>query len=63
MERITNKDIDITHHMADGFTLSCMYNGFYYHQRYIGRPVKDAKKRFKAYVYKAAGACFNDNSC
>ena len=51
MERITNKDINITHHRVDGFTLSYISDSNkYFKQRYIGYSIREAKKRFKKYV-------------
>jgi hypothetical protein len=53
MEIIRNKDISVTRHMVDGITLSYTTDeGDYYHQRYIGYSVQEARPRFKAYVYE-----------
>jgi hypothetical protein len=50
-EKITYKDIHITRHMTDGFTLSCIDSKNEYHkQRYIGYSVREAKRRFKKQV-------------
>jgi hypothetical protein len=55
MEKITNKEIHITYHPVDGFTLSCMDNKNRYHkQRYIGYTVREAKRRFKLLVQEGA---------
>ena len=49
--KITNKEIFITFHAVDGFTLSYIDNKSRYHkQRYIGYTVREAKKRFKEFV-------------
>jgi hypothetical protein len=59
MEKIKNKDITVTHHVADGFTLSYITDeGDYYHKRYIGYSVKDAKRRFREYVYEEDSKIF-----
>jgi hypothetical protein len=51
MRKITNRDISVTVHPADGFTLSCITGaGNYYHQRYMGYSVAEAKRQFKEYV-------------
>ena len=51
MEKITNKEISMTFHHVDGFTLSYLANNNrYFKQRYIGYTVREAKKRFKNYV-------------
>jgi len=53
MERIRNKDITITRHPADGFTLSYITDSNkYFWQRYIFYSVREAKRRFKKYVYQ-----------
>jgi hypothetical protein len=53
MEKIRNKDITVTRHAVDGFTLSYVTDeGDYYHKRYIGYSVEEARPRFKAYVYE-----------
>jgi hypothetical protein len=52
MEKIRDKDIPVTRHAVDGFTLSYITDGGgYYHQRYIGYGIKEAKRRFKEYIY------------
>ena len=51
MERITNKEIFITIHPVDGFTLSYIDDkNRYFKKRYIGYTVREAKKRFKEFV-------------
>jgi hypothetical protein len=51
MEKISNKDIHITFHPADGFTLSYISdNNRYFKQRYIGFGIREAKKRFKFFI-------------
>jgi hypothetical protein len=54
MKKITNKEIDITIHPADGFTLFYLLNNTLIHKRYIGYSVKEAKRRFKEYVNQEA---------
>jgi hypothetical protein len=57
MEKITNKDIHITFHPVDGFTLSYITDdNRYFKQRYIFYTVREAKKRFKKYVYAELSA-------
>ena len=51
MEKISNNDIHITRHPIDGFTLSYISdNNEYFHQRYIGYVIREAKKRFKKQI-------------
>jgi len=51
MERISNKNISITYHPADGFTLSYISdNNLYLKKRYIGYSIKRAIKLFKNYI-------------
>jgi hypothetical protein len=51
MEQILNKEIHITYHPVDGFTLSYIDNKNRYHkQRYIGYTVREAKRRFKLFI-------------
>jgi len=51
MVKINKKDIHITRHPADGFTLSYISdNGGYYKQRYIFYSISEAKKRFMVYL-------------
>jgi hypothetical protein len=53
MEKIEDGDITVTLHAVDGFTLSyCTDEGGHYRKRYIGYGVKEAKRRFKEFVYK-----------
>jgi len=53
MEKISNKEIHITFHPADGFTLSYISdNNKYFKQRYIGYGIREAKKRFKIFIYQ-----------
>ena len=53
MEKITYKDIDITFHPVDGFTLSYLSEKKgYFKQRYILYTVREAKRRFKEYLNK-----------
>jgi len=57
MEKIFNNDIHITRHPVDGFTLSYITDSNqYFHQRYIGYSVREAKKRFKVFI-KNLGGC------
>jgi hypothetical protein len=52
MEKITDRDIHIEKHSVDGFTLSYMTDSnLYYCKRYIGYGIREAKRRFKDYVY------------
>jgi len=56
MEKINNKDIFITFHLVDGFTLSYISDSNqYFKQRYIGYSIREAKKRFKDYVKNGGG--------
>jgi hypothetical protein len=51
MEKIINKNIHLTIHRVDGFTLSYITDGNrYYKQRYIGYGIREAKKRFKLFI-------------
>jgi len=51
MEKIINKDIHITRHPADGFTLSYISDSNkYFKHRYMGYSVREAKKRFKLFI-------------
>jgi hypothetical protein len=51
MERIEAKDITVTRHMADGFTLSYLADsGEYYHRRYIDYSLAEAKRKFMRHV-------------
>jgi len=53
MERIRNKDITVTRHPTDGFTLSYITDdNRYFKQRYIFYSVPEAKRRFKQYIDK-----------
>ena len=53
--KISNKDIGITIHPIDGFTLSYRTDGNnYFKQRYIGYGIREAKRCFKEHVYKEA---------
>jgi hypothetical protein len=64
MEKIRDKDINVTRHVVDGFTLSYITDeGDYYHNRYIGYGIKDAKRRFKEYVYEEDSKIFRCMSC
>ena len=59
IKRIRNKDIDITIHPVDGFTLSYLDSkGRYFKQRYIFYGKREAMKRFKDYVYQEAKKCY-----
>jgi hypothetical protein len=59
MGKIKNKGITVTRHSADGFTLSYLnYEGVYYHKRYTGYGIRDAKARFKEYVYEEDAKIF-----
>jgi hypothetical protein len=51
MEKIRDRDINVTRHAADGFTLSCVTGtGACYRKRYMGYSVTEAKRRFREYV-------------
>jgi len=53
MAKVTNKDINITFHPTDGFTLSYISdNNQYFKQRYIGYGIQEAKKLFKLLLKK-----------
>ena len=55
IEKISNRDIDITIHPVDGFTLSYRDSkGRYFKQRYIFYGKREAMRRFKKYVYEEA---------
>jgi hypothetical protein len=58
MEKIRDKDISVTRHAVDGFTLSCVYGIYLYHRRYMGYSIGEAKRRFKEYVYEEDGKVF-----
>jgi hypothetical protein len=59
MEKIRDRDIVVTRHAVDGFTLSYVTDeGDYYHKRYIGYGVREAKRRFKEYVYEEDSKIF-----
>jgi hypothetical protein len=59
MEKIRDKEIDVTRHAVDGFTLSYITDeGDYYHKRYIGYGIREAKRRFKEYVYEEDSKIF-----
>jgi len=51
MKKNKYKEIQITYHRVDGFTLAYLSDsGNYYHQRYIGYGIREAKKRFITYL-------------
>jgi len=51
MDRINDRDIFITRHPTDGFTLGYIDDScIYYKQRYIDYGIAEAKRRFKEYV-------------
>ena len=53
--KISNKDIGITIHPTDGFTLSYRTDeNRYFKQHYIGYGIREAKKRFKEHVNQEA---------
>jgi adenosine deaminase len=59
MEKIRDKDITVTCHAVDGFTLSYITDeGDCCHKRYIGYGVREAKRRFKEYVYEEDSKIF-----
>jgi hypothetical protein len=59
MEKIKDKDITVTRHAVDGFTLSYITDeGDYYHKRYMDYGIRDAKARFKEYVYSEDAKIF-----
>jgi hypothetical protein len=59
VEIIRNKDITVTCHATDGFTLSYVTDeGDYYRKRYIGYSVEEARPRFKQYVYEEDARIF-----
>jgi hypothetical protein len=59
MEKIKDKDITVTRHAVDGFTLSYVTDeGDYYRKRYMDYGIRDAKARFKEYVYSEDAKIF-----
>jgi hypothetical protein len=55
MEQIRNKDIHVTRHMTDGFTLAWFDDqGRRYARRYVDYGVREAKRLFKEYVREAS---------
>jgi hypothetical protein len=59
MEKIHNRDIRVTYHASDGFTLSYVTDeGDCYHRRYMDYSVSEAKKLFKEYAYAEDGKMF-----
>jgi len=51
MAKISNKEISITRHRVDGFSLSYISdNNEYFTRRYIGYGLREAKKLFKQFV-------------
>lgn len=59
MKKIRNKNITVTRHAVDGFILSYVTDeGDYYRKRYIGYDIREAKRRFKEYVYEEDGKIF-----
>jgi len=53
MEKIKNKDIQINRHPTDGFTLSYLTdNNNFFHKRYIGYGIEEAKKLFKQFIHE-----------
>jgi hypothetical protein len=61
MKKITDRDIRIEKHNVDGFTLSYVTdNNLYYHKRYIGYGIREAKRRFKDYVYAEDAKVFRN---
>jgi hypothetical protein len=61
MEKIQNRDIHITPQHTGGFTLSYVTDeGDYYHERYMGYTVREAKARFKLYVYAEDSVIFRN---
>jgi hypothetical protein len=63
MEKITDRDIHIEKHDVDGFTLSYVTdNNLYCHKRYIGYGVREAKRRFKDYVYAEEAKASRDTA-
>jgi hypothetical protein len=64
MEKIRDKDITVTRHATDGFTLSYVTDeGDYYHRRYMDYSIKDARVRFKEYVYEEDSKIFRCVTC
>jgi hypothetical protein len=58
---IRNKDIGVTGHTVDGFTLSYTTDkGHRYRWRHIGYSVSEAKARFKAYIYEEEGRVYGN---
>jgi len=50
---IKNKEIFLTRHVVDGFTLAYITDGnLYLKQRYIGYTVREAMKIFKRFIRK-----------
>jgi hypothetical protein len=63
MEKMRDKDIAVTHHAVDGFTCSYVTGeGDYYHKLCIGYGVKEAKRRFKDYVYAEDAKIFRNTT-
>jgi hypothetical protein len=54
MKEIENKDITVTCRAGiEGFILSYTTDsGVYYHRRYVGYGIMEAKNRFKEHVYR-----------
>jgi len=51
MAKISNKEISITRHLVDGFSLSYISDSNeYFTRRYIGYGLREAKKLFKQFV-------------
>lgn len=46
MPKLKRSDITVTRHIADGFTLSAIVNGYLFQRRYIGYTLTEAKTRF-----------------
>jgi hypothetical protein len=62
MEKIKDKDITVTRHAVDDFTLSCVHGAYQYHRRYMRYSVREAKRRLKEYVYEEDGKIFRNVS-
>jgi hypothetical protein len=61
MEKIKYKDIGVTRHAVDGFTLSYVTDeGDYYHRRYMDYDISYARALFRAYVYEEDAKIFRN---
>jgi hypothetical protein len=59
MEKIRDKDINVTYHAVDGFTLSYTTDkGDYYHKQYTGYGIREAKRNFREYIHEKDSKIF-----